>query len=297
MAWIVIITSWGYLNSFGVFQTYYTSVLGISQSTVSWVGSVQLCVIFFLSTFSGRALDAGLFIPAFIIGSIFQLLGIFINSLCTQFWQILLAQGICTGIGSGIMFCPVMGLVTTYFSKKRGIAVAILTTGNSVGGAIYPIMVRELLPQVGFAWTVRIIGFMNLACLGVALAFMRPRLPPRKSGPIVEWRAFKEIPYLTTIAGLSLGFGGLFFSYYYVSRLYSPSQDRRLTKCIDLVLRFRYSRHVLRRLCQSYHHIQRSRSSIPPRDRIRSRQVHRSSERHDLVHVRQRNLRFCLDRS
>ncbi len=151
------------------------------------------------------------------VGAFFQLLGIFMNSLCKTFWQILLTQGFCTGIGSGIIFCPTLGLVTTYFSKRRGIAVAIVTTGNSLGGAIYPIMVRQLLPSIGFAWTVRVIGFMNLACLGVALAFLRPRLPPRKAGPIVEWRAFKEIPYLSTVAGLTFVFGALFFSYYYVS--------------------------------------------------------------------------------
>ena len=217
MAWLVVITSWGYLNSFGVFQTYYTSTLGIPQSTVSWVGSTQLWVIFVMSGVSGRALDAGLFIPAFIVGSILQLLGVFMNSLCTSFWQILLAQGFCTGLGSGIIFVPSMGLVTTYFTKKRGIAVAIVTTGNSLGGTIYPIVVRQLLPKIGFAWTVRVIGFVNLACLAVCLAFMRPRLPPRKSGPLFEWRAFKEIPYLAAVAGLTLVFGGMFFSYYYIA--------------------------------------------------------------------------------
>src|SRR5690349_12499274 len=63
MAWIVCLTTWGYLNSFGAFQTYYAETLRESQSTISWVGSVQLWVIFVMSAFSGRALDAGLFIP------------------------------------------------------------------------------------------------------------------------------------------------------------------------------------------------------------------------------------------
>jgi len=217
MAWVVCFTTWGYVNSFGVFQTYYTGTLGESQSTISWVGSIQLWVIFFVSTFSGRALDAGLFIPTFLLGVIIQLVGIFTNSLCTRFWQLVLAQGLCTGLGSGIIFCPSMGLVTTYFHRKRALAVAIVTTGNSAGGAIYPVIVRQLLPQIGYAWTVRVLGFINLACLAAASAFMRPRLPPRKSGPILEWRAFLEVPYLCVVAGMSLVFGGLFFSYYYVS--------------------------------------------------------------------------------
>jgi MFS family permease len=210
----------GYINSFGVFNTYYTETLGETPSTISWVGSVQLWIVFVVSVFSGRALDAGLFLPSFLVGSIIQIVGIFTNSLCTEFWQLLLAQGLCTGLGSGIIFCPAIGICTTYFQERRALAVAIVSTGNSFGGAIYPVVVRSLLPRVGFAWTVRVLGFINLACLACAAAFMRPRLPPRKSGPVIEWQAFREIPYACMVVGMSLVFGGLFFTYYYVCNPY-----------------------------------------------------------------------------
>lgn len=120
-------------QSFGVFQTYYSSALGESQSTISWVGSIQLWVVFVISTFSGRALDAGLLIPTFIIGCTVQLFGIFMTSLCKLFWQLVLAQGFCTGVGMGMFFCPSMGLVTTYFKERRALAIAIVSSGNSVG--------------------------------------------------------------------------------------------------------------------------------------------------------------------
>lgn len=216
MAFLVCTTTWGYVNSFGVFNTYYPELLGESQSTISWVGSIQLWMVFLMSVFSGRALDAGLFHPTLFVGSVIQLIGIFTNSLCKAFWQLLLAQGLCTGLGSGIVFCPSMGVVTTYFEKNRGLAVAVVSTGNSVGGAIYPVVVRSLLPKIGFAWTVRVLGFINLACLACALAFMRPRLPPRTAGPLIEWQAFREVPYACVVCGMMLMLGGLFFTYYYV---------------------------------------------------------------------------------
>jgi MFS family permease len=215
-AWIVCFTTWGYINSFGTFQTYYTSTLHATQSEVSWIGSVNLFIVMFGSIISGRALDAGLFVPTFAIGSIIQVIGIFTNSVCKNVWQLILAQGLCTGLGSGIVFCPTMGLVTTYFQNRRALAVAITSTGNSAGGAIYPVIVRQLLPLIGFGWTVRVLGFINLMCLVTALAFLRPRLPPRKFGPIVEWKAFLEAPYSLMIIGMSLVFGGLFWSYYYI---------------------------------------------------------------------------------
>jgi predicted MFS family arabinose efflux permease len=207
----------GFINSFGTFQTYYTDHLNETQSTISWIGSIQLWIVFFVSALSGRALDAGLFRPVFLLGAVIQVFGIFMTSLCKSFWQLLLAQGLCVGLGSGIFFTPTMGLITTYFKKNRGLAVAIVSTGNSFGGAIYPLIARSLLPKVGFGWTVRVLGLVNVVLLLLAFFFMRPRLPPRKSGPIVEWRAFTEVPYVCMIVGMSFVFGGLFFSYYYIA--------------------------------------------------------------------------------
>lgn len=37
---------------------------------------------------------------------------------------------------------------TQYFDKQRGFAMGVLTTGNSVGGMIYPVVVRQLMPKV-----------------------------------------------------------------------------------------------------------------------------------------------------
>ena len=81
MAWLSIFNAWGYANSFGAFQTYYETTLDVSPSTISWIGSVQVFILFFVSAFSGRALDAGLFLPAFLVGIVIQLLGIFTMSI------------------------------------------------------------------------------------------------------------------------------------------------------------------------------------------------------------------------
>jgi MFS family permease len=82
-------------------------------------------------------------VPTLFVGGVLQLLGIFMMSLSTKWWQLLLSQGVLTGIGGGIFFCPSMGLIATYFSDHRALAVGIVTTGNSVGMHI-PLRVSEL---------------------------------------------------------------------------------------------------------------------------------------------------------
>lgn len=80
MGWLVIFTTWGWVNSYGAFQSYYTISLGLPASTISWIGAVQNFLTFCIGAVSGRALDAGYFLPALIVGSIIQLLGIFFMS-------------------------------------------------------------------------------------------------------------------------------------------------------------------------------------------------------------------------
>lgn len=217
MGFIVIMTTWGYVNSFGSFQTYYTSTLPQSASTISWIGSVQVWLTFFVGAFSGRLLDAGLFVPTFFVGAVLQVLGIFLMSISTKYWHLMLTQGVLTGIGGGIFFCPSMGLMATYFSKRRGLALGLASTGNSVGGIIYPVIVRQLLPKLGFGWTARVLGFVNLGCLALVLAFMRPRLPPRAAGPVIDFRAFREPVYLSFVSGIFFVIWCIYFVFYYVS--------------------------------------------------------------------------------
>ena len=216
MTHLVVFNTWGYINSFGVFQTYYVTALNHPPSAISWVGSVQIFLLFFIGTFSGRATDYGLFRPTVFLGSFLQVLGVFMTSLSTKYWQLFLAQGICTGVGNGLVFCPCLAVVSTYFSKRRSLAIGIGASGTATGGIVYPVIVQQLLPKIGFAWTVRTQAFVMLTVSLIALGFFRTRLPSRKSGPIVEWIAFKELSYDLFTIGMFLIFWALYFAFYYV---------------------------------------------------------------------------------
>lgn len=129
-----------------------------SPSSISWIGSIQIWLTMVGGIFTGRLLDAGFFVPTLLIGAILQVLGMFLMSICTEYWQLMLTQGLLTGIGGGIFFTPALALVATYFDKRRGLAIGLVTTGNSVGGMVYPVVVRQLMPSVGalkfiISWT------------------------------------------------------------------------------------------------------------------------------------------------
>jgi MFS family permease len=236
LAHFVIFNTWGYINSFGVFQTYYSHTLGHPPSDISWVGSIQIFLLFFIGTFSGRATDAGYFKVTLACGALLLCFSIFMTSLCTKYWQLFLAQGIGQGIGCGLMFCPTLALISTYFAKNRGIAIGIVASGSATGGMVFPAVIMKMLPQVGYGWTIRTLGFISLATLTPCVLFLKQRLPPRTTGPIVEWAAFTELPYLLFAIGMFLNFWGLYVGFFYIGtfsrNIIGVSSDRS----IDLLL-------------------------------------------------------------
>jgi MFS family permease len=185
---IVVINTWGTINSFGVFQTYCVSSLSRPPSDISWIGSMQVFFLFFIGALTGRLTDAGYFKQVLLIGSFLVVFGGFMSSLCTTYWQLLLSQGICIGLGMGCLFCPVIAVLSTYFSKRRNLAIGLLISGSATGGVIFPLMAKQLLDKIGFAWTMRCIAFVKLATLMVVNVFAKVRVRPRGVGPIVECR-------------------------------------------------------------------------------------------------------------
>ncbi|KAI7617852.1 MFS monocarboxylate transporter-like protein, partial [Hortaea werneckii] len=223
MLHLTIFSTFGFTTSFGSFQTYYEGTLNLDSSTISWLGSLQIFLLFFIGTFSGRAVDAGLFRVVYVVGSGMQLLGAFTTSVSTHYWQLVLSQGICLGIANGLHFCPAMSLASTYFQKKRSLVLGIGALGSCTGGVVFPILAQQLIPRIGFPWTVRIIGFIMLATNAVTIAFYRTRLPPRRSGPIVELSAFREPIYVLYCLAAFMFFWGLYFAFFYVG---SYARDR-----------------------------------------------------------------------
>ena len=138
------------------------------------------------------------------------------TSLCKTYWQVLLAQGICVGLGNSLVFVPAMTIISTYFLKNRALAIGVAASGNATGGLVYPAIAECLLYRIGFGWTVRVMGFVMAGTMILAALFLQPRIPPRKSGPLVEWSSFREPPFAFFVSACFLIFWGLQSIFYFI---------------------------------------------------------------------------------
>lgn len=218
---LINFNSFGFMLSFGIFQGYYAKAFSINTSKVSWIGTTQLFLVYFIGAFSGRIMDAGFYRYNLFLGLLLQLGGVFATSFANEYWQLLLAQGLCQGLGNGLVFCPAVALISTYFPpKRRSFAVSLVACGGATGGMVFPAIAQSLLYRIGFPWTIRIMGFVMLAISILVLPFSKPKYQPRSSKAWLDLDAFRELPYVLFCLGMFLAFLGLYFAYYYV-RLYA----------------------------------------------------------------------------
>ena len=175
-------------------------------------------LLFFGGVVSGRATDAGYFRHCFCFGVAMQVFGVLMASLAKEYYQILLSQGICVGLGSGFVFTPALSVMSSYFKTKRSLAVGIAAAGSSTGGMVYPAMVNSLLrhSSVGYGWTMRIFAFIMLATQVPSLIAYRPYLPKRAAGPFVDWSAFRQKSWVFFAVGMFLNFWGLYLAFFYL---------------------------------------------------------------------------------
>ncbi|OHE95662.1 riboflavin transporter MCH5 [Colletotrichum orchidophilum] len=233
---LVVMNTWGMINSFGAFQSYYIKTLNRSPSDISWIGSIEIFLLFFIGAFTGRLTDAGYFRTVAMVGSFLVVAGTLTTSACTQYWQFLLAQGVCVGLGNGCLFCPTVALVSTYFNKRRSFAIGISACGSGAGGVVFPIVIREMLPRAGFGWTMRTLGFIQAAALVTALFCLKSRVPPRKTGSLVEWAAFRDLEYSFYAAGASLCFWASYIVFFFLAAYARDVQGVSYDKSLDLLM-------------------------------------------------------------
>ncbi|EFQ34397.1 major facilitator superfamily transporter [Colletotrichum graminicola M1.001] len=227
VAWLVVLGAWatsfcsfGWVNSVGAFQEYYQNDLlpNYSPSTISWIPSLQIFFMMGLGPLVGHIYDH--YGPRWLLfgGTILHVFGLMMTSLATKYWQILLAQGICSAIGVAAILSPGLSVIHGWFNRNRGAAFGVLSTGSSLGGVIFPIMVTRVIKTLGFPWAMRICAFIILALLIIANLTIKAFHPPRPQklsrGQLLA--PLKEFEFACVIIGFFLFTYGIFVPINYI---------------------------------------------------------------------------------
>jgi len=152
------------------------SEFGVDRSDASLPYTATLVGFAIGSLLMGRVVDRfGIAGPTMVAGLMLGL-GYIAAASATTLWQFMLAQGILIGfLGCTVTFGPLVADISHWFVKRRGIAIAVVSSGNYLAGTLWPPVLQYGIDTIGWRQAHMGIGiFCILTMIPLALYLRRP---------------------------------------------------------------------------------------------------------------------------
>jgi MFS family permease len=116
-------------------------------------------------------------------GALSIFIGLYISTLGKP-WQLWLGHGLFIGVlGLGGLNAPLYVYVSHWFHRRRGSALALLSSGNYMAGACWPIVFEQVTGAWGWRTTMAAYGLIQLVAILVLARFFLPPVPEVSTGP------------------------------------------------------------------------------------------------------------------
>jgi MFS family permease len=147
---------------------------GVPRAEASLPFTLAMMGFAFGGVVLGRISDRLGIIAPLAIGAVMIGAGYIAAGLASSLWLFALAYAL-VGAGTSATFAPLMADLSQWFTRRRGIAVAIASSGNYVAGTIWPPLLEHFITRDGWRATHFGIGiFCVIAMLPLLLALRRP---------------------------------------------------------------------------------------------------------------------------
>ena len=165
---------WSAIVSLPVIETEF----GVDRGTASLPYTAAMLGLAVGGVMMGRLSDrVGIMMPI-MFGAGMLGIGYFAAAQATSLWQFILAQTIPIAmLGSSAAFGPLVADMSHWFVKRRGIAVAIVASGNYVAGTIWPPIIQFGIETVGWRQTYVGIGLICVTTIIPLALLLRRRSP------------------------------------------------------------------------------------------------------------------------
>lgn len=109
-------------------------------------------------------------------GAVMIALGLAISS-SGNIWAILIGQALFVGLlGNGALFPPLLVYVSRWFDRRRGTALALISSGQYIAGMAWPTLFEQSIGDNG--WRLTMLGFAVVVLVAVPLTAFFLRRPP-----------------------------------------------------------------------------------------------------------------------
>jgi len=162
---LIIILDGLLLYSFGVFMPYINEEFGLSRAEGSSLFSFRSLILAPGFIIAGRLIDK--YDPRIVIfgGGLIAAIGMFLSGFAANTWQLILFYSVFVGIGDTVLYITCVAVVSRWFTKKRALAIGLITTGVPLSGLIANPLTASLINNFGFRYALFSLGGIMLIAL------------------------------------------------------------------------------------------------------------------------------------
>jgi MFS family permease len=150
---------------------------GVARSAASLPYTMTMICFGFGGILMGRLSDRFGILGPVVGGAVSLGLGYVVAGQATSLWQFVLAQGLLVGVASSATFAPLIADTSLWFTRHRGMAVAIISSGSYVAGTIWPPVVQHFIQSAGWRRTYLGIAVFCVATMLPLALILRRRSP------------------------------------------------------------------------------------------------------------------------
>ena len=208
--------AYGNTYSFGVFFPALSASFGADRAETALVFSIVGGLYSTLGIISGPAADRLGTRPVCLFGIVALGIGLIYASTATALWQVYLGFGLGLAFGMGFIFAPANAGLQRWFTKRRGLASGVASTGIGVSILVLPPVSAALIEWQNWRVAMQIIGVSALIIGSLAALMMGDPIDTKGGSASVVGATDNQIDVKTyydlKAAFLSRGFLMLFFS-------------------------------------------------------------------------------------
>jgi oxalate/formate antiporter len=219
-----------------LFTKSFQDGLGSTLADIQWTFSILIILQTWLSPIQGYLVDK--FGPRLLIavGCLMSGAGWITSAYATSLMGLYLTYGLFCGVGTGIVYIGIIGLMVRWFPDRRGFATGMVAAGYGFGAILTTFPIDTMLKSSGYQHTLVVFGII-LGIVGAvaALAMRMPQATDKLPQPTVTSAVKDVMPaemlktkvfWLMFIMMTMMSTGGLMI----ISQFASFSRDFGVTK-------------------------------------------------------------------
>lgn len=122
---------------------------------------------------AGRIVEIYGLVRPMAISAVAVAVSYFLAGQAEDFWLFAILHCLIGAFGCSVVFAPLLADISKWFTRRRGLAIAICACGSYLGGAVWPLIINPMIEATGWRQTYSMLGLASVIIMLPLMLILR----------------------------------------------------------------------------------------------------------------------------